>query len=510
MPSGRPERLVVLGLDESMPAVRFLRDVVVRLEARGIGLPPIAVVTTRSLKRWRQKALVRLADGLTTEIALRQIASDRLLEEIGASRTLVLLPWQTLSRAATLTALATGGVSFLGVEHPTATAAFTPKTAQNALIPLNPNLWADRIAAALEGNWPAPKPRTGDLDPVLLTPPLAATPVKTATPLVSICLMHFERPRMIDLALRSIEAQDYPKLEVVLLDDGSRSKASVEKLDSLEKDFARRDWRVVRQQNRYLGAARNAAAATAKGEYLYFLDDDNALKPGAIASLVSAAEHSRADAVVSYADFFDTDEPPSTAPARHIPLGNAPALGLFLNAFGDSNALIRRSSFDALGGNREEYGVGKEDHEFYARLVLSGRRFVLLPEAVYWYRQSPGRLRSRHYAGHAGNLRILEAYAAAAPEWGEDIFLIAQGLMGHRASRGAATGEHSHTGGPLVGASDASLQLPGLHRFFRSVLAFENRAFGGFLELQARAAMGLANAIRGVRRLVRKNGTGSR
>src|SRR5262249_20467512 len=69
-------------------------------------------------------------------------------------------------------------------------------------------------------------------------------------PLVSVCLAHFNRPGPLRQALRSLEAQDYPHFEVVLVDDGSNDPEALALLDELGPVFARRGWRVVRQENR--------------------------------------------------------------------------------------------------------------------------------------------------------------------------------------------------------------------------------------------------------------------
>ena len=48
-------------------------------------------------------------------------------------------------------------------------------------------------------------------------------------------------------------AQDYPAIEVVLVDDGSEGAAALSALDALEVEFGERGWRVIRQENRYQG-----------------------------------------------------------------------------------------------------------------------------------------------------------------------------------------------------------------------------------------------------------------
>ena len=78
--------------------------------------------------------------------------------------------------------------------------------------------------------------------------------------------------------LDSILSQDYDKLEVILIDDGSTDDSG-----TICDDYARRDSRirVIHQKNGGAAAAKNAGLRAATGEYLSFADSDDFLEPGA-------------------------------------------------------------------------------------------------------------------------------------------------------------------------------------------------------------------------------------
>ena len=211
------------------------------------------------------------------------------------------------------------------------------------------------------------------------------------TPRVTVCLVHHERPALLGMAAGSVLAQDYPNLDAVVVDDGSRSAAARAALDAVEADFAPRGWRVIRQENRYLGAARNAAAAAAEGDWLLFLDDDNVLFPDAVSRLVRAARFSRADCVPAASISFTGDGDPRADGAAHDLtirfVGAARAWNRIRNVAGDACALIRRDAFEAAGGFTDVYGLGLEDLELFNRLMVAGRRIEPLPDPVYYYRK---------------------------------------------------------------------------------------------------------------------------
>jgi GT2 family glycosyltransferase/glycosyltransferase involved in cell wall biosynthesis len=234
-------------------------------------------------------------------------------------------------------------------------------------------------------------------------------------PRVSVCITHHNRPRLLEAALASVRDQQYPDLEVVLVDDGSTQPEAIASLARLEPDFQDRGWRIIRQPNRYLGAARNAAVAAASGDFVLFMDDDNLAAPGEIETFVRAAVGGGADILTCFLDVFQGDAPTDRTRVHVWPfLGGALAPGLLRNVFGDANALVRRDALARLGGFTEEFGVGCEDWEFFARATLEGLRVEVVPEPLVHYRQSPqGMLHST--SQRANRMRALRPYLGLLP-----------------------------------------------------------------------------------------------
>ena len=242
------------------------------------------------------------------------------------------------------------------------------------------------------------------------------------TPLVTACVVHHERPDLVRMAVDSVRAQDYPALETVLVDDGSESAAARAALDAIETDFGTRGWRVIRQENRYPGAARNAAAAVARDEWLLFLDDDDVLFPDAVSRLVGAARFSGADCVTAARVHFSGDGDPrvGTPPRDRLVrfIGAARGWCRFANVAGGACALVRRAAFDAVGGFTEDYGVALEDMEFFNRLDRAGFRIEPFPDPVYYYRRQPASISSMMSdprSAEASRVRASSTYVAGLP-----------------------------------------------------------------------------------------------
>ena len=239
------------------------------------------------------------------------------------------------------------------------------------------------------------------------------------TPLVTVCIVHHERPALVRMAVDSVYAQDYPALEAVLVDDGSEGAQALAALAVIEGEFAERGWAVVRQENRYPGVARNAAAARARGEWLLFLDDDNLLFPDAVSRLVRAARFSGADCVPAASIRFFGEGDPRTDPDSHgAPirfLGAAEAWCRFANVAGDACALVRRAAYTSVGGFVEAYRVGLEDLEFYNRLLAGGLRVEPMPDPVFYYRFGRTTRKRRNRSAEAAQLQVIAPRLASRP-----------------------------------------------------------------------------------------------
>lgn len=262
-------------------------------------------------------------------------------------------------------------------------------------------------------------------------PPRPAIANVGRRPLVSVCIVHKDRPRLLMQAIRSVQRQSYQPFEVILVDDGSSEVETLHVLESLARDFRPRGWRIIRQANRYLGAARNAAAREARGDWILFLDDDNVCKPDQVRTLVDAALSSSADIVTSPMDVFEGDDEPNSNTRiveRFVPIGGALAYGLFRNGYGDACALYKRSTFTALGGFSEDYGLGCEDYEFFARAALAGAKVITIPNAVFWYRrQKNSMLRATSELANA--LRALRPYVSSMNADLREVALVAHGVL---------------------------------------------------------------------------------
>ena len=197
------------------------------------------------------------------------------------------------------------------------------------------------------------------------------------TPRISVLLPCFNDGQWIDEALESVRQQTFQDFEIVIVDDGSTDAATVRKLESIDAPGTR----VLKTENRGLPAARNHAAAHARGELFCALDADDRLASTWFEKGNAVLESRPEVAFVSH--WLETfgDEHWTWKP-EHCDL---PAL-LARNTINGA-ALVKRSAFEAVGGYDESMRNGCEDWDFWLRLVEAGYPGAILPEVLFYYRR---------------------------------------------------------------------------------------------------------------------------
>jgi glycosyltransferase involved in cell wall biosynthesis len=94
-------------------------------------------------------------------------------------------------------------------------------------------------------------------------------------PLVSVIIPCYNHGAYLNEAFGSIQKQNYPAIEVIVVDDGSED-------DTKQVTLSSPGVKYVYQANAGLSAARNTGIRHSTGEYLIFLDADDWLYPGAV------------------------------------------------------------------------------------------------------------------------------------------------------------------------------------------------------------------------------------
>ncbi|MFN2627993.1 MAG: glycosyltransferase family 2 protein [Gaiellaceae bacterium] len=169
--------------------------------------------------------------------------------------------------------------------------------------------------------------------------------------------------------------------EVVVVDDGSTDPETLRVLG----DLRRNGIHVARRENGGLSAARMTGVEATSAPYVFPLDADDALAPGALAALADALD-ARPQAALAWGDVeiwgaFEA----RLAVARSLD----PWLLTYVNDVPVAS-LIRRSALEQVGG--WSMGSGYEDWDLWLSLAEHGYEGVHVPLSTFRYRRRGGRM----------------------------------------------------------------------------------------------------------------------
>jgi glycosyltransferase involved in cell wall biosynthesis len=230
-------------------------------------------------------------------------------------------------------------------------------------------------------------------------------------PLVSVIIPNYNYGRFLKQAIDSVLAQTYPRVEALVVDDGSKDDS-----EEVLRGYGERI-RWFRQQNQGVSAARNRGVRESHGAYLAFLDADDYWMP---AKLEKQMELSLGDPELGLVgcrlDIFDElgvsrvclDGMSGWVAQELLLLQRCVVPGA------GSSLLVPRALFEEMGGFDERLSTSA-DWDFCYR-AASRRRIGFVPELLVRVRQHSGSMqRNIDLMEKDMMLGFRNAFAAAPP-----------------------------------------------------------------------------------------------
>jgi glycosyltransferase involved in cell wall biosynthesis len=173
----------------------------------------------------------------------------------------------------------------------------------------------------------------------------------TQTPRASIIINNYNYGRFLAEAIDSALAQTYANTEVIVVDDGSTDNSR-----EIIKQYGGR-CTAIEQENGGQGAAYNAGFAASRGDFVCFLDADDALHPSAMSQVATAFDDLRLVKVEWQMDVIDEhgrkngsivpEKPLPTADLREQTISNGPFYDWWITTPG-SGACYRRTMLERV------------------------------------------------------------------------------------------------------------------------------------------------------------------
>ena len=239
---------------------------------------------------------------------------------------------------------------------------------------------------------------------------------------ISVIVPVYNASEYLEECVKSILAQTYKNIEIVLVDDGSKDN-SLELCTKLKQQDSRIV--VVHQENAGPGAARNKGVDIATGDYVAFVDSDDIIAPDMYEVLLSLLHEYNADVVCS--SLSQTTEQTCV---KVLDRKEALYARMKTHEISDSSCdkLYKR---ELLLNNRYPCDrLLSEDSALIYRLVSDSKRTVITNQRFYFIRQTSGSLsRCDYKPGFRSTIITYEEMVEFFAETEETEFVeIAQGL----------------------------------------------------------------------------------
>ncbi|MBO9659300.1 MAG: glycosyltransferase [Chitinophagaceae bacterium] len=204
--------------------------------------------------------------------------------------------------------------------------------------------------------------------------------------LVSVIIPCYNTEKYVADTIRSVLAQTYPSIEIIVVDDGSKD-SSPEVIRSFAGDGR---IKILSQPNSGVSAARNNGLKNAKGVYVAFLDADDWMYPTNIEEKVKILQQFTADVAYSTVEVSDEKLSPLHLACGANPNRFAEEVFNFVPSpiHSPSSAVIRRSAVEESGGFDIDLSTSA-DLDIWIRLSFK-YKFARIEKPLVKYRLVPG------------------------------------------------------------------------------------------------------------------------
>lgn len=198
---------------------------------------------------------------------------------------------------------------------------------------------------------------------------------------ISVIIPTYNRTIQLARAVESCFKQDYDKVEVIVIDDGSTDDtSSVAK--GLEQKWGKERFRYMQQQHQGACVARNLGIDLAQGEYIQFLDSDDIILPEKFTQQLAALQTGQYP--IAICDFIYINENDESILEKELNTGDLRSKLLRFHGIAIHTPLLRADSIPHFLRFRPELERG-QDVDFFLRYFLGVQGWIYTPGfwAVY-------------------------------------------------------------------------------------------------------------------------------
>lgn len=218
---------------------------------------------------------------------------------------------------------------------------------------------------------------------------------------ISFIIPFYNGGKYITDCLNSLCAQDVPasEYEIIVVDDCSPNKEDVELLENYAATCP--NMRIIHnKRNLRCGGSRNEGLLHAKGEYIWFVDQDDYIKPNCLGDIIKLCSENKLD--ILYLDYRDVSDDLSLSKKRNIVTKisdvksgldyiNDDCKGDFWHSGYDTNVWhsVYRRDFMITNNIFSPEVSYCEDMIVSQHAIIVAKRFMAIPNDYYCYRYNP-------------------------------------------------------------------------------------------------------------------------
>jgi glycosyltransferase involved in cell wall biosynthesis len=196
---------------------------------------------------------------------------------------------------------------------------------------------------------------------------------------VSVLITSYNKGKYIENTLLSVKKQTYNDIEIIIVDDFSDDKFTLNKLKSLSNSV---DYIKFLDENIGVCEARNAGIKLATGKYILILDGDDLIAPTYIEKAVKILdENTEIKIVTCEVELFGYKK-------GKMKLSEPKIENLIAQNSIVISSLFRKEDFEKTNGFNSNMKEGLEDWDFWLSILENGGKVHRIPEILFFYRIS--------------------------------------------------------------------------------------------------------------------------
>ena len=225
----------------------------------------------------------------------------------------------------------------------------------------------------------------------------------TTSPKISVILPVYNVEKYLQRCLESISQQTFSDFEIIAVNDGSKDNSL-----SILEEYAKKEKRlqIISQENKGLSEARNTGIKACKGEYIYFLDSDDAIHPQCLEIAYHFITKQKAELLCFDYEHSDGNEynqtPYDINQIKYDVSSNPLQKGMKYAKFNVTMKVFHR---DLIGDLRFIPGISFEDYPFTLAIFAKKPVTVFIDTKLYFYTRNMASITKQ-----SGKPKLIEDY----------------------------------------------------------------------------------------------------